>query len=229
MKEEKQENNESKEISQRLSLAQKLVEIRKAITYAQKSAKGYNFQYATESYILGVIRPKMDELGVLLHTDIGAPTFFQVKETGKDGKEKETTKFWVSLVFSWIDSDNPNDRISSTYFGIGTVTPKDCQEIGMVITYNTRYFLYKSLSVPTDKDDPDTFENMLEVQRRAEGEETGGAYLTKEQVEQIKGMADENRIKKICGMYNSPNLEQVEGRHFNFIYSSLASKQKAGV
>lgn len=208
-----------------MNLAQKIVEIRKEITYAQKSAKGYNFQYATESFILGIIRPKMDELGVLLHMDISHPTFFQTKEVGKDGKEREVTKFWVSLIYSWIDADNSTDRISSTYFGIGTVTPKDCQEIGMVITYNTRYFLYKALSVPTDKDDPDTFENMLEVQKRSGAEEVG-QKLTSGQIAQIQAIADPGRVSKICGMYNTKSLDDVEERHFGFIYSSLVNGVK---
>jgi ERF superfamily protein len=207
-----------------MNLAQKLVEIRKEIQYAQKSAKGFNFNYATESQILGMIRPKMDELRVLLHTNIEAPTFFQAKEWGKDGKEKEVTKFWVSLVFSWIDADNSGDRISSTYFGIGTVTPRDCQEIGAVITYNTRYFLYKSLSVPTDKDDPDAFDNMISAQKR-NGEETA-QKLTSDQIAKIQEIADPNRVSKICGMYNTKSLEDVEERHFGFIYSSLVNGKK---
>ena len=61
-----------------LTLHQKLLEIQKAADFAKASdhgKKGVGYKYASVSQILGMIRPAMDEQGVLLQTSVVDTTF----------------------------------------------------------------------------------------------------------------------------------------------------------
>ncbi|MDZ4994794.1 recombinase, partial [Clostridium perfringens] len=49
-----------------MNLWQKLIEVRKEIENFTKDTKGFGYQYVSGSQVLSKIRPKMDELGVLL-------------------------------------------------------------------------------------------------------------------------------------------------------------------
>ena len=91
------------------------------------------------------------------------------------------------------------------------------------MTYASRYFLYKSLSVPTDKDDPDAFENSI---KGMQGDSPDPEFLTIEEQKHITSLAPEARLKRIMGMYNVETLAKVERRHFGYIVQGL---KKEGV
>lgn len=141
---------------EKMNLYQKLVEVRKQVSYLQKSAEGYKFKYATESQILSMIRPKMDEMKVILEMDM--ISLDQVDCCSiKDKQIMNVRGLKATFKFIWVDADNPSDRIEKT---IIVQEQESCIEtVGSLMTYAHRYFLYKFFSVPTDKDDPDTFDN----------------------------------------------------------------------
>jgi hypothetical protein len=215
------------DVTKRLNLYQKLVEVRKSIQYAQKTARGFNFQYASESQILGMIRPAMDEHGVLLHTNMSELETIVMTTTRRDAKTQEIIaetkeKLLVTLCFTWINADDPEETLSTTY--ILPVDEPDIQDMGATLTYGHRYFFYKSLSVPTDKDDPDAFGAAMEKCKARED----GELLSKEQVEKIASLTDATRVKRICSMYAVDKLEDVENRHYDFILNSITSSKKTG-
>ena len=133
----------------KLNLYQKLVEMRKAAVYVAKGDSGYNFKYASTSDLLGAIRPIMDDLGVLLVTNMESFSRQGASEAGKPGMT-------VTLSYTWVNADNPAEQLRSelTFFEDKMT---GCQGIGSILTYGERYFLYKSLSVATDKDAPEQF------------------------------------------------------------------------
>lgn len=199
-----------------MTLYQKLVEIRKKVEYVQKDTEGgfglNKHKYATEAQILGMIRPKMDQLGVLLHIQM---TDMEIVVC--TGKDRQLERVKATFTFTWIDADNPTQTLSTQYILAGDAF--DTKSCGALITYAHKYFLYKFFSVPTDKDDPDTFENS---RRRAQEEQKG---LSNVQVQAITALADEKRIANICKIYSAESLEQVDARHYDIIINGLNTKK----
>ena len=70
-----------------MNLWQKLIEVRKEIDNFVKDTKGFGYQYVSGSQVLSKIRPKMDELRVLLKIetdDILWTTFDYKNSKGED-------------------------------------------------------------------------------------------------------------------------------------------------
>jgi len=124
----------------------------------QKVTNGYNFVYATESQMLGAIRGKMDELGVILEIDMISLDPVEVS-TLKKGSVFTMPGLKAHFVFTWVDADKPEDKISKQIWMQHAESTAQC--VGGLMTYANRYFLYKFFSVPTDKDDPDNFDRSL--------------------------------------------------------------------
>ena len=132
-----------------MNLQQKLVEIRKGLTYAQKDTKGYNYKYVSGASILAKVRVKMDELGVLLIPSVTS------WETESDGKKK-VVKCNMSML--WMDAENPTERMEIPFACFGEQDDIS-KAFGSALTYSERYFLMKFFNVPTDEDDPDKFQS----------------------------------------------------------------------
>lgn len=202
-----------------MNLYQKLIEIRKEITYAKKETKGYNFQYASEDQILGAIRPKMDELGVFLEMGIIALDITECSAPeGKGPLKLKGVK--ATVKFTWVDADNPSDKIE-----IIDMVHDDGTDVSTVLGLKTcalRYFLYKNFSVPTGKDDPDAFHNALAKKVKS----TKDDYLTDDQIDKISSLADDKRIERICKTYNASSLDEIESRHFNYILGTLKPQER---
>lgn len=133
--------DESNTEKNKLNLYQKLIEIRKHVDYIQKSSKGYNYSYADDTAILSVIRPVMDDLGVVLEFEMMEPT--QINE-----------KFCqVGFIFTWVNAENPSEQIEKKMY-LQDVCG-DVKKLGGLCTYANRFFLYKYFNVPTSELDPD--------------------------------------------------------------------------
>ena len=142
----------------KLNIYQKLVEIRKSIGKISKDTEAYGYKYVSGSQVLSAIKPKMDELGVLLESHLLYPTVIQNNYTGLDKykKEKLVRNFIVSsqMKMIWVNADDPKDRIEVDWYMSGE--QKDpSQAFGSGLTYSERYFVMKYFNVPTDDDDPD--------------------------------------------------------------------------
>lgn len=168
----------------KLNLYQKLVEIRKCIPYVHKSADGYGYKYAQESVILGLIREEMDNQGVILYQDMEECEFLpEVYVETKKGPMR-TPAVRLRLKYTWINAENPEERIEATHFM--QEPGADAKTIGAIMTYSNKYFLLKFLNVPTDKDDPDSFERKVVMSQPK-------ALVTKEQVDELLTLIGERK------------------------------------
>lgn len=133
-----------------LTLEQKILEIRKSVQYLQKSTEGHRYTYVKESDVLAEIRPKMDELGVLLIQDMVS---FQIV----DGLAVAEFKH------EWIDVDDVNAKISCSI----TLTDQagDPKKIGGLCTYAMKYHLFKFFNIPMDNEDPDAFQDVRDMRK----------------------------------------------------------------
>lgn len=214
-----------------MNLYQKLVEIRKEIVYAQKTSKGYDFQYANESQILGAIRPKMDELGVFLEMemvhleDVTCTTYTKLK--GKFVIEGLRATF----EFKWVNADKPEETIIKKI--IVQEEESDIKCVGSLMTYAHRYFLYKFFSVPTDKDDPDAFEKSqkrlfakneeTEVEKVAEPPKLMSAEQANNILELLEG--DLVLLNNILTGYKVSSLNHLPAKSYDSIVRRLNAKK----
>lgn len=140
-----------------LNIQQKIVEIKKSITGFNKDTKGFGFDYVSGSQILRAIKHKMDELGVILIPRIDYNTLHWEKHEYKTKKGEEKLDFIVTMkmTYTWVNAEDPNDKIEIDWVCIGQQTDDIAKAVGTAMTYNERYFLLKFLGLPTDEDDAD--------------------------------------------------------------------------
>lgn len=149
-----------------MNLHQKLVEIRKNIESFSKDTKSYDYIFVSGTQILKSIKNKMDELGVLLVPEIDYSTFKWEKHEYVTAKGKEKLDFIVTakMTYTWINAEEPTDKLVVPWVCIGQQTDDISKAMGTALTYNERYFLLKFLGIPTDEDDADS-KPPIEAQR----------------------------------------------------------------
>ena len=141
-----------------MNLHQKLVEIRKNIKGFSKDTKGYDYIFVSGTQILRAIKDKKDELGQILVPEIDYSTFHWEKHEYVTVKGKEKLDFIVTakMTYTWINAEEPTDKLVVPWVCIGQQTDDISKAMGTALTYNERYFLLKFLGIPTDEDDADS-------------------------------------------------------------------------
>ena len=173
-----------------VNLLRKLVEVRKAVPYLQKSQNGHQYTYVGSSNVLAAVRDKLDEMGLVLFPKIISREVTQTVASNKDkyGNTKNSITYFTELFFefTWFDSESGESYIVPFYAqGIDTNNEKG---VGKAMTYAEKYFLLKSFNIPTDNDDPDAFQKKsgyLSVD-----------YISEAQVNELKGLL--NQLATVC-------------------------------
>jgi len=154
---------------EKLNLYQKLVEIRKSVEYLKKEATGHRYSYTKESQIISALRPKMDELGIVLEFDMIEPTWH---ESGS------SLLVNVGFRFTFVNAENPEEKISKNIY-LQDVAG-DPKKTGGLMTYANRYFLSKFFQIATDEMDIDQYQDTVMNSKK-----TADPYISKEQVKEI--------------------------------------------
>lgn len=149
-------------MSGKLNIHQKLVEVKKSITGFSKDSKADSgnytgYEYVSGSQVLRAIKGKMDELGVLLIPEVDYETMKWEKHNYKTKNGNEKTDFIITMKmnYTWVNAEDPQDKITIPWVCIGQQTDDIAKAVGTAMTYNERYFLLKFLGLPTDEDDAD--------------------------------------------------------------------------
>lgn len=139
-----------------MNIYQKLIEVRKEVPYLQKESKGYQFNYTGSSLVLGSLKAKMDELGLLLIPRVLSKEVSE-HETQKGSKEYFTE---LNMEFTWVNAENPEETIVCPWYGQGLDNGE--RGVGKAMTYSEKYFMLKFFNIATDKDDPDSFQKKMD-------------------------------------------------------------------
>lgn len=138
-------------MSDKMNIYQKLIEVRKSVPYLQKEAMnvGQKFNYTSSSQVLGAIRAKIDELGLVFIPEL------------HDARIVTDAKMSMMLTearveYTVINADNPEERITIQWYAQGADQGE--KGVGKLVTYAEKYLFLKLFQIPTDKDDPDAFE-----------------------------------------------------------------------
>ena len=120
-----------------------------ANTEGQTGAARYN--YVSGAKLLGVIRPLMDKLGLILTQEIMDIKNEPITYMTRNGEKTEmfTT---VHIRFTWVDTDD-GSQVVNDFFANG-MNAWD-KGLGSALTYAERYYLMKTFHIATDEDDVD--------------------------------------------------------------------------
>jgi hypothetical protein len=134
-----------------LSLFAKLLELQKSVDKFVKDSTNQSdkYDYASSEAVLDVVRPKLNDLGLLLLPSVSAG---RVREgTTKSG----TTRFLTELdmVFKWVDVES-GETLDVPFYAQGIDLAGE-KGVGKANTYAEKFYLMKAFHVPTKKDDPD--------------------------------------------------------------------------
>lgn len=134
-----------------MALHKKLLELQKAVTGLLKDAQGNAGAYVSGNKILSIVRPKMDELGLILVPEVLDASFTRQDYAVKSGQKSEMFCA-LKIKFTWIDTETGEKQeclwASSGMNGFD-------KGYGSALTYGERYFLLKYFHIQTDKDDVD--------------------------------------------------------------------------
>jgi len=125
----------------------KLLEIQKGCRALSKNAKGFGYEYVSGSKLLDYIRPKMDDLGLLL-----IPTTIDMTGEEVNTGKKQEVLVTLHKAYTWRDVES-GETLTTDFFAQG------CngfdKGLGSAETYAERYFLLKFFHIATDEDDVD--------------------------------------------------------------------------
>jgi len=149
-----------------MNLYQKLIETRKEVPYLQKENQGEQYKYVSSSQVLGNIKAKLDELGILLIPSVkshlvttSSIEFFNEK----NNVTKRTNTYFTELdmIMTWVNAEKPDEKIECSWYGQGVDIAGE-KGVGKALTYAEKYFMLKFFNIPTDKDDPDAFQKRMD-------------------------------------------------------------------
>lgn len=120
-----------------------------ANTEGQTGAAKYN--YVSGAKLLGVIRPLMDKLGLILTQEVVDIKNEPITYMTRNGEKTEmfTT---AHIRFTWVDTED-GSQVVNDFFANG-MNAWD-KGLGSALTYAERYYLMKTFHIATDEDDID--------------------------------------------------------------------------
>jgi hypothetical protein len=206
-----------------MNLKQKLVEIRKHIGILRKTEKGQNCQYIDPAVLLLKATDKMNELNVLLMSNIRSSAL--TREPNPTKSKPDARDFCVSLEMDmvWHDADS-DETLTVPWFAFGTNTSDPSQAGGGALTYAERYFFMKQFNIPTTKDDPDFLKEKV----------NGPSVLNESQILLVADMMAAAQVNnadylKYLGV---ESIEQIPEKNFKVVVAELkriAERGRSGV
>ena len=161
----------------------KLLALQQAVVGLTKDKKGNSYDYVSGDKLLGIVRPKMDELGLLLIPEVDESSFTRQDYTlyDKNGNPKPKNEIFctLKLKFTWVDV-NTGDSLACTWASSG-MNNWD-KGLGSALTYGERYFLLKFFHIATDKDDVDAPKSVEEEINLAQIIAQINTFTTQEQM-----------------------------------------------
>lgn len=177
-----------------MTLLSKLLTIQKEVRSLRTNGNANGYAYLKGEKLLDHIRPRMDELGLLLQPEItGIENVIHTYKLGS-GKDKTEVLTTLHMKFTWIDTESA-ETLSSIWAANGQ-NGFD-KGAGSAMTYGERYFLLKFFHISTDEDDVDQPAQLPAQSAANHLEELIAA------VDEIEKAATQDELKKIWNKYKA--------------------------
>ena len=139
------------------TLYQKIGILQASVRALKKDTQAYNYKYVAGDKLLGFVRPKMDELHLLLLPEVTEFTTEPVTYPSWDNQNKRVVEKMeilakIEVRFTWVDTDSGETLVQ--YWAGSGMNGFD-KGYGSALTYAERYYLLKALHIATDEDDVD--------------------------------------------------------------------------
>lgn len=157
---------EKKEDVKKMSLDEKIMELKKEVSIMKKNKDGFGYSYVDEESILLKINDKMIEFGLKLTPKFKDKTLYTEVVSYKDKKNNDVTDILVraEMTYTWKDIFSKEEEVID--WALVGQQSDGSQALGSGLTYSNRYFLLKYFNISTSKDDPDAIRS-----KQAEEEE----------------------------------------------------------
>lgn len=135
----------------------KIYELQKRVKALKKDSKSYGYEYLSGDKLFEVVRPAMDELGLLLLPSIQKMEQTPVEYQAWDSKSqslvtKKENMCILDIDFTWVDVESGESLVQSWR---GTGQNGFDKSFGSALTYAERYYLLKVFHIATNRDDVD--------------------------------------------------------------------------
>lgn len=180
-----------------MNIYQKLIEVRKSVPYLKKENEGSQYKYVGSSQVLGTLKSKMDEMGLLLIPSVVAHKLLEspieIKDVNGNPTKRTITYFTeLEMEMTWINAEKPDEKITCAWYGQGVDIAGE-KGVGKALTYAEKYFMLKFFNIPTDKDDPDSFQEKHKSKKELEEE----AKLVEEEKAMLNEKISEESAKTL--------------------------------
>ncbi len=155
-----------------MNLHEKLIEVRKSVDYLKKESTGKQYSYVSSSQVLANLRDALNEHKILLIPTVEHSVVSKKEEQKPDGKTTITYFTELKMTMTWVDATKPEDKIECRWYGQGVDIAGE-KGVGKALTYAEKYFMLKFFNIPTDKDDPDSFQKKHEQAKPQPKKEKG--------------------------------------------------------
>jgi len=159
--------------------------------------------------VLGSLKAKMDELGLLLIPRVVSKEVSE-RETAKGGKEYFTE---LCMEFTWLNAEKPEETIVCSWYGQGLDSGE--KGVGKAMTYAEKYFMLKFFNIATDKDDPDSFQKKM----------SDDAPPPQPKAQTGNDLATDAQLKKMFAMSKGKHIPEVELKNHIAKYKVATSKE----
>ena len=140
-----------------MAVYEKLLKIQKRLKAVTKDAKAYNYDYVSGDKLLDIVRPMMDEYGLLLmpivlNTTSEPITYKKWDKVAKSVIETTEVLHTIKMQMRWVDTEQ-TEVIDIPFAAVG-MNQFD-KGYGSALTYAERYYLLKTFHISTSRDDVD--------------------------------------------------------------------------
>ena len=138
-----------------MSVYKKMHQVQAATRSLAANAEGQTgaakYNYVSGAKLLGMIRPLMDKLGLILMQEVLEIKNEPITYMTRNGEKTEmfTT---AHIRFTWVDTED-GSQVANDFFANG-MNAWD-KGLGSALTYAERYYLMKTFHIATDEDDVD--------------------------------------------------------------------------
>lgn len=184
------------------ALYEKLLKIKESVEYLQKENEGQQYNFVSSSQVISALRKKMNEYKLLLIPEVEEARYNVITEK-ISSKGNPTVDLLTELFihFKWVNVENPQETLIVKWYGQGVDTSGE-KGIGKAYTYAEKYFLLKFFNIPTDKDDPDFFQ---EKQEKKTTKSKTSSSNNNADLDIISGIEALNSTKEISEYFNKYN------------------------
>lgn len=134
-----------------MEIYKKLLRLQKHLSFVSKKSEAQGYNYTSGEELFSKVRPKMDELGLMLFHEVVDTEHEHVIWKTKYS-DKQQTYVICKMRFTWVDAES-GETLSHEFSASGF---NDWDKaLGSALTYAERYYVLKQFHIPTGEDDPD--------------------------------------------------------------------------